>query len=164
MNAITKPKAKLLLESKSCGRCGGSGSYSWNARNGSTCFGCGGRGEVLTKRGAAAQAYLDSLSMVRAGDLKPGDQYWDLGVTNGCDVYGYWAKVVSVEHNAEGKLILNTTSKYGNSGLQCDDGHVVKKARSAEEVAETRRLALAFQCYLTKSGAVAKSTIDVVLS
>ncbi len=29
-----------------CGRCGGSGSYSWNQRDGSTCYGCSGKGIV----------------------------------------------------------------------------------------------------------------------
>lgn len=32
-----------------CGRCGGSGQYSYNAINGTTCFGCGGAGLVMPK-------------------------------------------------------------------------------------------------------------------
>ena len=34
---------------KVCSRCGGTGNYSWNQRDGSRCFGCGGSGYVLPK-------------------------------------------------------------------------------------------------------------------
>jgi hypothetical protein len=46
----------LKYETKSCGRCGGSGSYSYNSMHGSVCYGCSGRKTVLTKAGAKAAA------------------------------------------------------------------------------------------------------------
>lgn len=49
-----------LFETKSCGRCGGSGSYSYCQMHGSRCFGCGGTGIQLTNRGSAAQRHLHS--------------------------------------------------------------------------------------------------------
>ena len=47
-----------------CGRCSGSGSYSYNATDGSRCYGCGGSGQVFPKDLAAlkvrAQAAADN--------------------------------------------------------------------------------------------------------
>ncbi len=40
-----------------CGRCGGSGQYSYNPMTGSTCFGCGGSGKKLP-------ATLDCLKVI----------------------------------------------------------------------------------------------------
>lgn len=57
--APTAPRAGL--ETVTCSRCCGSGNYSWCQRYGTTCFKCGGRKAVLTKRGAAAAALLDRL-------------------------------------------------------------------------------------------------------
>lgn len=63
---------KLVFENESCGRCGGSGRYSFNSIDGDMCYGCSGRGVKLTKRGAAAQKFFhDSLKKPLA-DIKPG--------------------------------------------------------------------------------------------
>ena len=34
---------------ETCGRCAGTGRYSWNRQDGDRCFGCGGRGEKTAK-------------------------------------------------------------------------------------------------------------------
>lgn len=44
------------MVAKTCGRCGGSGRYSWNAMTGDRCFGCHGRGKVLPSTQAALKA------------------------------------------------------------------------------------------------------------
>jgi hypothetical protein len=36
--------------SKVCPRCGGSGRYSYNSRDGDTCYGCGGTGRVVDQK------------------------------------------------------------------------------------------------------------------
>lgn len=43
---IFKNHKELL---KVCSRCGGTGNYSWNQRDGSRCFGCGGSGYTLPR-------------------------------------------------------------------------------------------------------------------
>lgn len=40
-----------MFESRQCGRCGGSGHYSFNMIHGTMCYGCGGCGKQLTKLG-----------------------------------------------------------------------------------------------------------------
>lgn len=37
------------MEKTPCGRCHGSGRYSWNARDGSVCYGCWGTGHVANQ-------------------------------------------------------------------------------------------------------------------
>jgi hypothetical protein len=65
----------LLLEHETCGRCGGTGHFSYNQMSGTTCFGCGGRKVRLTKRGAAAQAALNNRLMISPLYLTPGQQF-----------------------------------------------------------------------------------------
>lgn len=65
---------KPIFESEPCGRCGGSGQFSYNQLNGSVCFGCKGTGYRLTKRGAAAQKHLDQLRSRPVSELKVGDR------------------------------------------------------------------------------------------
>lgn len=45
-----------LVEPRTCGRCGGSGHYSYNAMDGTTCYGCGGRGKKLPSTTDALRA------------------------------------------------------------------------------------------------------------
>ena len=64
----------MALERKTCDRCGGSGSYSWNQKDGSRCYGCGGSGEKLTARGQAAMDFLVRSMETSLDDLKIGDK------------------------------------------------------------------------------------------
>jgi hypothetical protein len=50
--------AKLMYDTKSCGRCGGSGHYSYCSMYGTTCFGCRGRKTVLSRAGSKAAAAI----------------------------------------------------------------------------------------------------------
>lgn len=67
------------FERQTCTRCHGSGSYSYCQMYGTTCFGCGGGGEVYSKRGKAARRYFDDLMTIFAGDLAVGDFLRDNG-------------------------------------------------------------------------------------
>jgi hypothetical protein len=51
--------ASITYEKETCGRCGGSGRYSFNQIDGDRCYGCGGSGQRLSKRGKAAKAFAD---------------------------------------------------------------------------------------------------------
>lgn len=69
------------FETKTCGRCGGCGRYSFNQVDGSMCYGCGGSGRQYTKRGLKArEMYLASIqhdiSEVREGWLLWDDRKW----------------------------------------------------------------------------------------
>ena len=74
----TSPLPTLTFAKMTCGRCGGSGSYSYNTMHGSTCYGCGGAKRKLTpaagKALAAVKAFKVEHFSVLAGDLKPGDR------------------------------------------------------------------------------------------
>jgi hypothetical protein len=71
-------KTTLTYEMKPCGRCGGSGSYSYCSMYGSRCFGCAGRKRVLTAAGAKASkavtAFIAANFSVAIEALVPGDR------------------------------------------------------------------------------------------
>ena len=88
--------SKVEYEREECGRCGGSGQHSYNQVDGSRCYGCGGTGKRLTKRGAAARAFASSLldtpieafaemtgRKARYADLVSGKQYVISGAVKG---------------------------------------------------------------------------------
>jgi hypothetical protein len=68
----------LTYETKTCGRCGGSGTYSYCTMYGSTCFGCRGRKKVLSRAGskarAAVTAFITATFSVPVEALVVGDR------------------------------------------------------------------------------------------
>ena len=89
-----------------CGRCGGSGRYSWNQISGDTCFGCGGSGQAVPKKPqqssvlAAARvtredgsydAYIETLR-ARARCKRAGDKVLAAWKATGIDDLYDWHK------------------------------------------------------------------------
>lgn len=161
------------FERETCSRCGGSGRYSWCQRYGSTCFKCGGKKEVLTKRGASAARYMNTLLSRPYADVKVGDTIRCSGVTVGGDVYSYWGKVVEIERGvqrgassdpATGQMVpyeLETVTfwteskRFGRAGQSLfakSLGDTVRFAASADEKKAALASALAYQATLTKAG------------
>lgn len=60
------------FESKTCERCGGSGHFSFNLKDGTVCYGCGGSGLKLTKRGLVAKRFFQDSLTILASDLLVG--------------------------------------------------------------------------------------------
>jgi len=71
-----KMKTTDLFETATCGRCAGSGHYSFNMMHGTVCYGCGGSGIKLTKKGAAAKAAWVAAyrKTVRISEIVAGDK------------------------------------------------------------------------------------------
>lgn len=158
--------AKLLFESETCGRCGGSGSYSYCQMHGSTCFKCNGKGEQLTKRGKAAQAWFSKQRETTADQIKVGDlmRFNDLHST-------FTARVTSVEPTrlkGVSRKIINGKFEmvpYDNpgisimcekSGLTCAPDCVVQRGYTKAERRKVIQAALEYQKTLTKAGTVRK--------
>jgi len=161
------------FERETCSRCGGSGSYSWCQRYGSTCFKCGGKKEVLTKRGAAAAARMNALLSRPYSEVQVGDTIRMSSVTVGGDVYGFWGKVVEIERGvqrgassdpATGQMVpyeLETVTfwteskRFGRSGQTVfakSLNETVRVAATAEAKKAALADALAYQATLTKTG------------
>jgi hypothetical protein len=160
--------SKLLFESKTCTRCGGSGQHSYNQRDGTRCFGCNGSGSVLTKRGQEAQRFYTASVTVAQSELVVGDVL----LVDGFPFSGsYKARVVSVGDLYEygqslhdgawvpnlGRKVELVNVKTGEtSGRVGPDSSTFRKVFSAEETAAKRAAALAYQATLTVAGTVAK--------
>jgi hypothetical protein len=170
-NTTAQPVRKF--ERITCTRCGGSGRYSYCQRYGSTCFKCAGAKQILTKRGAAAAAYMNDLLSKRADQLQPGDKVRETGVTNGGDLYMAWFTVKEIRPDTtkvtytvngvvqEGRadlLAITTEDKRGGSMgfLGIAPEKMYRVAATAEAKAAALKQALDYQDTLTKQGKVAK--------
>ena len=140
-----------LFESVSCSRCGGSGMYGPLSVMAGKCFKCLGAGDILTKRGAAAQAYLNGLREVAAADLNVGDKYLLEGIPGFSR--SVWVEVASVE--VEGDRVTLVDAKHGQRhGFEAT--RRVRKAQTAEANEALRAQALLYQDSLTKAGSPRK--------
>lgn len=154
----TTATAKKRLERAVCGRCGGSGHYSYCAMYGTTCFGCDGKREVVTTRGRVAMQFLERLRGRKAKDVKPGDKVktpwgWKTAervgttVQKGASLKGG----VMVPYEME-MVAISGGEGNGSWRMQQAPGSTVKVALPQAELDRTLDLALAFQDTLGRNG------------
>lgn len=157
---------KLLFENETCTRCGGTGHYSWCATHGTRCFKCGGDGATLTKRGRAAQYYLDASRRVPLAALKVGDEYLSEGFSCGAfRVSSEWVTVTAVttlppvavvndgiSSSVQRVSVSGVTAKGDTSGYEGNADTTVRLRRTVEADRALKDAALAYQSALTKSG------------
>jgi hypothetical protein len=147
-----------MFETETCGRCGGTGKYSYNQIDGDRCFGCSGSGRRLTKRGFAARAFYQTLGQKPIEQVQPGEVVWFDSIFTGSG----WLPVATVEDRmAEyGHIALEANlpagSAYKTVGYCARPGTLVRFKGSPEEMAERKEKALHFQSTLTKAGKPAK--------
>ena len=155
------------FEMETCSRCHGSGQYSYCERYGTTCFKCHGNKTVLSKRGAAASAYLTKLCTKLASELVIGDRIASDRMTDGGSLYACIATVTAIESTNDSQsgttkdgvttwtthkmiAVTSNNSKYGDMTLVCslDSPFRVYSIDNNEKIA----LAVAYQNTLTKQG------------
>jgi hypothetical protein len=149
------------FEAKSCGRCGGSGKYSFNQIDGDRCYGCGGTGIVRTKRGTAAYVmYVESQKRPLL-DLKVGEYLWD-------DTFGYKAKWLPITEidlsglhtgTCNGVPYMLLTTKRGGHGVFANS--IVRSIRDEAHRQELKAAALAYQDTLGVNGKPIKRAAKV---
>lgn len=153
---------KFLFESKPCSRCGGSGHYSYCQMYGTVCFKCGGKGGVLTKRGAAAQNFLNDMRSVEAKDLKVGDVIRQENYFAGKYKFSAIKSIELVPDYAKSsKIVDGEKIEVSHSALKIETDYMseyllpdskVRKGFKAEEKAEQVAKALAYQASLGVNG------------
>jgi len=149
------------LERETCGRCGGSGRYSYNQMDGDRCYGCGGKGIRLTKRGKAANAYLLALRSKPASELRVGDVVRGDNVSlDGRRIMYRWERIISIDPDTSSpsdqtpKLRIETDHCL-HLGVAPDYPYRVRQTPEQERA--TLEQAIEYQATLTKSGAPRKS-------
>jgi hypothetical protein len=158
---MSQPITDLSIgfESQTCGRCNGSGHYSFNMMDGTRCYGCGGSGVVYTKRGRAARSQFDLSILVPAGDAQVG---WIARGSN-----GKWFPIRSVEtlrytgsSRTDGVMVPydlpGVCLTYGKVGHIMDAATKVAAQPNIEAVREKLQAAYAYQLRLTQAGTVSK--------
>jgi hypothetical protein len=161
--------ANFIFESETCGRCGGSGHYSYCQMYGTTCFKCCGKKETLTKRGAAAQAYFTQLCSKRADEIVAGDKILDRGFAAGSYVQpSAWCTVAVVRPGEVGRdggsvqpdgsvvpaaLVIETNKGTFHGSTDT----MYRVAQGKDEKASKVQQALAYQASLTPGGDLRKA-------
>jgi hypothetical protein len=145
----------FLFETETCGRCGGTGNYSYNRMHGTVCYGCAGNKVRLTKRGKAAQAWLVAQQSVPVSALQVGDLVREEDFFAGVVA---WMRVDGVEAEGQGfRLQLSYQRKHEADRRQLDmvaHASATKRVRSADKTVRLwqQMVALAYQASLTKDG------------
>lgn len=103
---------KIQFETQSCGRCAGSGRYSYCPGYGSQCFSCKGKGTRLSSKGQRAKNAYESQIMeylgVPAETLIPGNKVFSKawGGVMGNDSPVRLREVTSVDKGRDGRTVL----------------------------------------------------------
>jgi hypothetical protein len=158
------------IETTECGRCGGSGRYSYNQMHGSRCYGCGGSGKAYTKRGAAAARYLEELRSKPAAEFCPGElMRYDMFTPSGSA--RVFVTVESVEPS-DIKVIINGvasqrpsvtikgTGKIGPVSMTTSADKLLRQGFDAETKQAQLAEAIAYQATLTVKGKPRKDMPD----
>lgn len=179
------PPPTNAIESETCGRCGGTGSFGPLSVRGGICFNCGGAKKILTKRGRAASFFLHWLRSVPVTALKVGDLIQQDSITHGGEPYTYFARVHEVKPGvSRGKSLrpgetreemdarpweerptIEVTTKHEKFGVVCSAHHaatageeLVRMGQTAEQKRATLLVAIAYQATLNTRGAETKKT------
>ncbi len=151
------------LELQTCGRCGGSGKYSYCTMYGDRCFGCGGTGVKLTKRGQIAKAWLEAIRSKRVEDLQIGDE---ILIDDHFSGKAAFCKITAISPDSDQRSTTNGVETVisglvklefdaaapcgGYGGLRGSDLKRVRQTAASLEI--TRLRGMAFQDTLTKTG------------
>lgn len=144
-----------IFETETCSRCGGTGEYSYCQSHGTTCFKCGGKKYVLTKRGQEAQRYFIELQSKNASEVKEGDIISHMG---------YKGKVIAVKEETAIKDLINGEFQFNPERISIELENIslgtfkTAKVRTydAESFNKAKEIALEYQKTLTKQGKVKK--------
>jgi len=151
----------LKFETEVCGRCGGSGRYSYNQIDGDRCYGCNGKRICLTKRGAAAKAWAEERREIAVTDVKVGQRiFWGQG--GRCTVTAIDGPVpsgISAKDQETGEWVpMMQITFHGRGGFTKSfyTGETVRLGWTDEMIDE----AMAHQDSLTKAGKPRASDVE----
>jgi hypothetical protein len=155
---MTKVQPNSVFEMEVCGRCGGTGNYSYNQIDGTRCFGCGGTGWRYTKRGSAArQWWQNSFFMIKASDVTIGMRINSSGMK--FTVVEISAPLDAPAYSNHGAITLTSADRgngRGTLGVQCHPDTLVQLIPSDADRIASLQAAKAYQETLTKAGTVRK--------
>jgi len=146
--------SKAGWEVQTCSRCGGCGEYSFNMIDGTRCYGCGGSGLKLTKRGAEAKAFYQRSLESIVKDVQVGDYVFEYVNVKGARK---WLKVSSIKKDelnvGQGRVTLELCT---GGKVVCNFGTFyeskILKVSSESQRQDKLNAALAYQDTLTVAG------------
>lgn len=171
---MTTMKSKQGFEITTCGRCVGTGRFSYNTIDGDRCYGCQGKRNKYTARGQAAVDYLASLRSRRADQLTVG-----MIVHTGSTFVSRFAKITAIKHYDNSGTIAKINGvvqpnrsdlltiefdeiEFATHGVAPEKVFVVQQTK--ESAAATLALALAYQDTLDDQGKVDPELVAIARS
>lgn len=152
---------QTMFESAYCTRCGGSGKFSFNLKDGNRCYGCSGSGVQLTNRGKAAKAFYIESQQMSVVDLKPGMFVWDTTIGRASK----FLRILSIEpsqaysiSNGERHYYTDIKTSRGTCGVFATSK--VRAVEGEEQRQAQIAAALAYQASLTKAGKPSKKALE----
>jgi hypothetical protein len=124
----TTTRQIIQFETTECSRCGGTGHYSYNAMDGTICYGCSGRKTQMTRKGAAAfKAYEAAKATVSNRPVytaRVGDRIYATGAKIGSP--RRWRTVRDLRTRVDGLgQIIVIADLAGPTSIQYPAGAVV---------------------------------------
>lgn len=144
------------FETEPCKRCGGTGHHSFNYTHGDRCFGCNGTGNRITKRGAAASAWMRDRLAMDYTQVQVGQRI-KFRTQVGLQIHHIDCYVASVEISERKSPLksepgmrkrVTVTTPAGREYVLSGDWNHVRRCPTQAEFDE----ALAYQNSLTKAG------------
>lgn len=148
---------QTTFEANTCGRCGGTGRFGPTCVYGGRCFGCGGTGAKLTKRGAAAAAFYNGLLKKPATELAVGDKILYEGVPG--IIAASWYEITEIETSGTVIGIKGANKRDEGYGCVYNVGDLVRVAQTREFKIDAVAQAKAYELTLTKTGTVRKTAL-----
>ena len=157
--------ASVSFERETCTRCGGTGKFSYNLKDGDMCYGCKGSGMKLSKRGAAAAAYAREISEVAIEDAIKNGFEFTVNIF-GKDIRVARTEFVPAEESGSAKLnpitgeyvpyaIYRCFAASGKCLISGPDTMQVRRVITADMVKQVED----YQASLTKAGKVSKRKV-----
>ena len=146
----------LNFETKTCGRCGGCGNYSYCQMYGTTCFGCHGHGKVFSKRGRAALAWENEQKQIKISEVKIGQRVRVHGVGTFRVTKSQPSTTIARSTLPDGTVQEHPYWEIGSAtpglGLHAPLDHTVQMIGEKADQIALRRQALEYQNSLTEAG------------
>lgn len=145
----TTTEKKYVFESTECSRCGGSGRFSFNLKDGTMCFGCQGTGKKLTKRGLAAKYFFEDSLSKQVTDCKVGDV---IKLSSSSKNFSKITEILFSQADQQfGKTFITVIQQNGVQ-TRLHNNERVRIFHTPEQKIEKYKAALEFEKTLNKNG------------
>jgi hypothetical protein len=143
-------QSKSVFEHTVCGRCCGTGSYSYNQIDGSRCYGCDGTGNKYTRRGLVARNWWKAQREMVAADVQVGMRIQVCGTEMTVATVEPYSQKFATDGVWKEETWLSI--QQGDHGVSVPPNYKVLRVLKGAEARELLQKAVAYQATLNEKG------------